>query len=486
MSLQLNVYFFLCTAIQPKFKDCSLQDLVSSCNINCKEQDDCALSCNDLLNTTTTNLWLWKYWLKEGAGAYTKPCVNTNATNATSANRRLENVELNHLRRRADDANVDRRFLADDDVCPEAKNKTNGVKPASRNFMSDPDGPNYKDACNFNFTRFISKVSWDAEAPCEDGNSQVLSVVHINYFVRFILLAGVAAKFFSLFILYAAAITTPADDNPRKNLRMTLCLATPGAAWWICGCFRGDRGKEIVAETMKNAPLRPPIDGCLAFTQCLCSLWLIIGLLIMTVGVEINFGTAIVWSAVAIETSTLLLNLKTNLCTKFKARNDMHLGCLIPWPRYVAPIDEDDDEESDDEESDDEESDDEDKDVDKVAPSVINYGIIAQEKEQEKEAEIEMATVAVHVPQTHTENKTVSIAIPQGMRAGNQITVNLPNGKTVAVTIPKGMHAGNMLTINCKSCQRNIAITSMQIHDTFYPCSHCIPFFLFFYRRNGS
>ena len=104
----------------------------------------------------------------------------------------------------------------------------------------------------------------------------------------------------------------------------------------------------------------------------------------------------------------------------------------------------------------------------------------------EKEAEIEMATVAVHVPQTHTENKTVSIAIPQGMQAGNQITVNLPNGKTVAVTIPKGMHAGNMLTINCKSCQRNIAITSMQIHDTFYPCSHCIPFFLFFYRRNGS
>ena len=52
--------------------------------------------------------------------------------------------------------------------------------------------------------------------------------------------------------------------------------------------------------------------------------------------------------------------------------------------------------------------------------------------------------------QTQPEKRTVEIEIPHGVKAGNQITVNLPNGKTVKVTVPKGMHAGNKLTINCK------------------------------------
>ena len=51
---------------------------------------------------------------------------------------------------------------------------------------------------------------------------------------------------------------------------------------------------------------------------------------------------------------------------------------------------------------------------------------------------------------TLPEKRTVEIEIPHGVKAGNQITVNLPNGKTVKVTVPKGMHAGNKLTINCK------------------------------------
>ena len=53
-------------------------------------------------------------------------------------------------------------------------------------------------------------------------------------------------------------------------------------------------------------------------------------------------------------------------------------------------------------------------------------------------------------PSRLPEKRTVEIEIPHGVKAGNQITVNLPNGKTVKVTVPKGMHAGNKLTVNCK------------------------------------
>ena len=60
--------------------------------------------------------------------------------------------------------------------------------------------------------------------------------------------------------------------------------------------------------------------------------------------------------------------------------------------------------------------------------------------------------VAPAAPPHHTlpEKRTVEIEIPHGVKAGNQITVNLPNGKTVKVTVPTGMHAGNKITINCK------------------------------------
>merc|ERR1712166_1631390 len=58
------------------------------------------------------------------------------------------------------------------------------------------------------------------------------------------------------------------------------------------------------------------------------------------------------------------------------------------------------------------------------------------------------APIVPQAPQMHTEKRTVEIEIPHGVKAGNQITVNLPNGKTVKVTVPNGMHAGNKLTIN--------------------------------------
>jgi len=64
--------------------------------------------------------------------------------------------------------------------------------------------------------------------------------------------------------------------------------------------------------------------------------------------------------------------------------------------------------------------------------------------------------IPTHVPQTHkqqkTVQKTVQITIPNGVKPGNQITVNLPNGKSVKITVPNGMKPGNKLTVNCKSC----------------------------------
>jgi len=53
-------------------------------------------------------------------------------------------------------------------------------------------------------------------------------------------------------------------------------------------------------------------------------------------------------------------------------------------------------------------------------------------------------------PQIVKEQKSISITIPAGMKPGNQMTINLPNGKTVQVTIPKGMVPGNNITVNCK------------------------------------
>merc|ERR1712166_1103150 len=44
--------------------------------------------------------------------------------------------------------------------------------------------------------------------------------------------------------------------------------------------------------------------------------------------------------------------------------------------------------------------------------------------------------------------KTLKITIPKGVKAGNTITVNLPDGRSLKVKVPKGMKAGNSLTVN--------------------------------------
>ena len=47
-----------------------------------------------------------------------------------------------------------------------------------------------------------------------------------------------------------------------------------------------------------------------------------------------------------------------------------------------------------------------------------------------------------------TTKATVEIVIPKGVKSGNTITVNLPDGRTIKVTVPQGMKPGNKLTIN--------------------------------------
>ena len=45
--------------------------------------------------------------------------------------------------------------------------------------------------------------------------------------------------------------------------------------------------------------------------------------------------------------------------------------------------------------------------------------------------------------------KSVQVTIPKGVRPGNKITINLPDGRQVQITVPKGMRPGNKMTVNC-------------------------------------
>ena len=44
--------------------------------------------------------------------------------------------------------------------------------------------------------------------------------------------------------------------------------------------------------------------------------------------------------------------------------------------------------------------------------------------------------------------KSIVVTIPQGMRPGNTVNVNLPDGRSIHVVVPKGMRPGNKMTIN--------------------------------------
>jgi hypothetical protein len=44
--------------------------------------------------------------------------------------------------------------------------------------------------------------------------------------------------------------------------------------------------------------------------------------------------------------------------------------------------------------------------------------------------------------------KQVKITIPKGVKAGNTVTVNLPDGRKIVVKVPKGLKPGNTMTVN--------------------------------------
>ena len=188
--------------------------------------------------------------------------------------------------------------------------------------MSNPDSkvnPSFKQACSFNFTRFSPSSAKKSEnkdyiyteEPCL--GKAIYSIQYQNNIIRYILVGGVAFKLFSIVILYVGACSTEKDDYNRDNLKLTLCLATPGGLWYVCTCWRKDRGKEIVKETLANAAYRPEITGCLAFMKLLGDIGIFLGLFVLSLGVAINATTAMQWSGVALAFASILLNIKSNL-----------------------------------------------------------------------------------------------------------------------------------------------------------------------------
>jgi len=370
------------------FDTCSQEQLIASCNVDCMRSPDyCATTGDELLNTSTKNHWLWAYWIKDGGGvsfvadtnitcsgtptapapapasvtpaSATPASATPAATPSPSARRRmlLSSNSTNSTNSSASTPSPSAPGAEGNDIhsysCPEFEAVctcpagTTEVIPSGankiahggddpRSFVSDPKNPNYKSKCSFNYTRFSSE--YDPQVNC--SGAQVLSVVSVDRITRFVLIGGTAAKFISILILYVAAYSTPANDEPRKNLKLSLCLSTPGALYYAlvcCGPCGGEKGKKRVAKTLEEAPFRPAVDGFLAFFSMLCSLWLIIGLLLLTIGVEVNISTAFTWSACIMEIKTFLMNCKGNVGTRYKAKNQLYIYCSIPWPKYVSP-----------------------------------------------------------------------------------------------------------------------------------------------------
>ena len=96
----------------------------------------------------------------------------------------------------------------------------------------------------------------------------------------------------------------------------------------------GERCVDYVEDTEDNGKYRPPIDGFLAFVSFIGSVWLFIGLLIMTAGVSLTDGL-MVWIGVLLEAKIFLFILYHNFATKFTAKNKIKICCCpCPWPTY--------------------------------------------------------------------------------------------------------------------------------------------------------
>lgn len=358
------------------YSKCEKEKIIASCNIQCNGvETHCASSCVDLFNTTIKDGWLWEYIIKTGGGGSPKQykCLGI----ATNSSRKLVETKRNiadmdHIR-----ANVFSRLLASNSsnssnsstnspstpavappvACPaESHSLKNCTCPTgqtnteiqrsddSRDFVSDTEGEGYDSSCSFNFTRMYTPFKNTKEnkkyifqnSTC--NGKVVYSIMHTNDFVRYVLIGGVAFKMFSIMVLYVGACTTPKNEERRDNLKLSLCLATPGGCWYVCECRRGERGKEIVKETLKNAPYRPGVTGFLAFIALLGDIGLTFGLFLMSLGVN-PIDNAANWSAVGLGIGNIAMNIKTNIKSKYKAKQKFYLCCPIPWPTFVDSYD---------------------------------------------------------------------------------------------------------------------------------------------------
>lgn len=74
-------------------------------------------------------------------------------------------------------------------------------------------------------------------------------------------------------------------------------------------------------------------------------------------------------------------------------------------------------------------------------------------QEQNRQTLIQQQRLAAMQNSLPKQKRTVQIKIPAGVRPGNKITVNLPDGRQVQIVVPKGTGPGNTITINYESAE---------------------------------
>ena len=70
---------------------------------------------------------------------------------------------------------------------------------------------------------------------------------------------------------------------------------------------------------------------------------------------------------------------------------------------------------------------------------------------------------------------SLKITIPKGVKPGNKINVNLPDGRKLSITVPKGMRPGNVMTVNYKQAPPPVAPVVEPSHAASRVTPHAKP-----------
>ena len=271
-------------------------------------------------SSTVNTTFLWEYVITPSKKSCTGGCPDLKKNPDPTA---LPKVNATDKRWRCQE-----KFHNPNHKCSDASFGTNFV------WAADPGDPNYKTSCAFTFTR----IQLENQAPCT--GSLVLSVRSTELIVRYILATGLYAKVFVIFVSFCQACRarrTP--DDPTSNLGLRTQLNTPCATCmvYVCCCDTSTWNKNRVAKNVHDAKWAPEEQGCLATCNLIVSVWLLIGLLLSTVGVEISPVEAVKWTGVGAELLSILINVKNNAPLRFKAQYPAHCCGLfaIPWCKYV-------------------------------------------------------------------------------------------------------------------------------------------------------